>query len=126
MDPMPSPRPRFRVFGKHASVYMPASYTKWKKEAAEFFTASKIAVGDKPVAVSILFVAPRPKTTKLPFLKADIDNCVKSVMDAATDAATVWTDDWQVADLTAKKRWSSDTRPVGITFSIRELTPEEL
>lgn len=99
---------------------------KWKTEAATFFTDSKISVGDSPVAVSILFVAPRPKSTKLPFLKADIDNCVKSVMDAATDAATVWTDDWQVADLTAKKRWSSDKRPVGITFSIRVLAPEEL
>jgi Holliday junction resolvase RusA-like endonuclease len=105
---------------------MPSDYVKWKTEAAKFFAASDISIGEQPVAISILFVAPRPKTTKHPFLKADIDNCVKSVMDAVTDAATVWADDWQVADLSAKKRWSSEYRPVGITFGIRVLRADEL
>lgn len=126
LAPMPSPRPRFRVIGKFASAYMPKDYKDWKAACADILKASGISVGDAAVEVTVILVAPKPKSSKLPFPKPDIDNYVKSVLDAATDATTVWTDDWQVADLVSRKRWETPTRPAGITFSIRELTPEEL
>ena len=120
MDPMPSPRPRFRVIGKFASAYMPADYKKWKASVAEYFTQSGINVGDATVSVTIACYAPRPKTTKLPFPSPDVDNYAKSLMDAATEAG-VWLDDKQVKHLEVSKDWNSDTQAAGMIIAITEL-----
>src|SRR3546814_19545477 len=79
-----------------------------------------------PVEVILQFTAPRPKTTKLAVPKPDIDNYAKGALDALTDTKVVWPDDWQVADLIARKRWASADSPDGITITIRTLSPQEL
>jgi Holliday junction resolvase RusA-like endonuclease len=101
---MPSPRPRFRVIGKFASAYMPKEYKVWKEQAAALIKDWCIDIGDAPVALSITCMAQKPKTSKLPFPKPDVDNYAKSVMDAMTDAG-LWADDTQVQKLTVEKVW---------------------
>ncbi len=120
MDPMPSPRPRFRVIGKFASAYMPADYKKWKAAVAEHFVASEIAVGAATVAVTITCIVPKPKTSKLSYPKPDVDNYAKSVLDAATEAG-VWDDDTQVKYLHVSKHWAETGQDSGMAISITEL-----
>lgn len=110
-----------------AVVYNPKDYMDWKADAAK--RAKLQFSGDPfevPVEVSLLLVAPRPKTTKLPVPKPDTDNYAKGTLDALTDAEVVWPDDWLVADLIARKRWAAADRPAGITITIRPLEDWEL
>jgi crossover junction endodeoxyribonuclease RusA len=84
-------------------AYYPADYQKWK-EAARDALAYEGAPLQGPLRVSIACQVERPKTTKLPAPKPDIDNYVKSVLDAMTQAG-VWDDDSQVEHISAAKGW---------------------
>lgn len=121
---MPSPRPRFRVIGKFASAYMPKEYKDWKAQAATLLRNFNIDLGDSPVELKIACYAKRPKTSKLPFPKPDVDNYAKSVMDAMTDAK-LWHDDTQVKSLHVVKDWHNCLDPFesgeGITIHIKVL-----
>lgn len=70
---------------------------------------------DGPVHVTIAFYLPRPKylqaTKKYPqgkpsahLTKPDIDKCLRNAIDAMT--GVVWTDDSQVVQVTASKRYA--------------------
>jgi Holliday junction resolvase RusA-like endonuclease len=71
-----------------------------------------------PVAISMCFSLPRPKShfgakglkTSAPVHhsgKPDADNLAKLVMDQITKSGRVWRDDSQVVSLTAHKIWAS-------------------
>lgn len=110
VEPMPCPRPRVALRGRIPVAYYPAEYTKWKERVKALIAShldSGVIVGT--LAVSAIFVATKPKTSKLPAPRWDVDNAAKAVMDAMT-AAGVWEDDAQVVRLEAEKRWGTEPR----------------
>ena len=102
---MPCPRPRVALRGRVPVAYYPADYTKWKEEA-RIALAYEGAPIQGPLRVTIQCQGERPKTTKLPAPKPDIDNYAKSVLDAMTQAG-VWEDDSQVVQVQAEKMWGA-------------------
>lgn len=123
---MPSPRPRARVIPKRniASMYMPASYKKWK---ADVVAQLRERFGEDPfpltgrVSVWCVFAVQRPKTTKRVAPPGDVDNYAKSLLDALTEYG-IWVDDIQVTLLTADKRWTVEGEDPHVTFRITEDT----
>jgi len=123
LEPLPCPRPRIAVRGKFPTAYYPATYTKWKAQAVgviKSLTSAPPITG--PVKVDVAFLATRPKTTKLDRPKPDIDNYLKSLFDALTQAG-VWADDSQVVHVDARKRWALPGVAGSIVFEITN--PEE-
>lgn len=105
IEPKPCPRPRVALRGRVPVAYYPADYQKWK-EAARGALAFEGPPIEGPLRVYLSFQVERPKTTKLPAPKPDIDNYVKSMLDAMT-AAGVWEDDTQVVQVQAEKMWGA-------------------
>lgn len=104
INPVAASRPRVARGGW---TYIAEPYKSWKKEAEALVKESlplKHKVIDYPMTVKLHIVAARPKTTKLPFPKPDVDNYAKAVLDACTGA--VWEDDWLIDNLTVVKEWS--------------------
>ena len=116
--PVAKGRPRMTRRGR---VYTPAKTVAYERTVAVAAQVAKSAVADGlmfpgPVQVTIWcrFATPlswsRKKTaamlhqphTQLP----DLDNLVKSVLDGMNHTHNIWTDDRQVAAVTATKHWS--------------------
>lgn len=122
LAPIPCPRPRIRLIKSKsgrsfASAYYPRPYTIWQVEAAELLAPHAPEVPlEGPLMLEVTFYVERPRTSKLLVPKGDVDNYVKSLMDALTKAE-FWNDDSQVAYLVAKKQWAVGRRD-GITFNI--------
>lgn len=122
LEPLPCPRPRIAVRGKFPTAYYPASYQTWKTEAAALLRALAPATPlAGPLKVDVAFLATRPKSTKLARPKPDIDNYLKSLFDALTQAGW-WVDDSQVVHVDARKRWALPGVEGSITFDIEEAT----
>lgn len=72
---------------------------------------------DGPLAVSLTFVLPRPKSAPkrvtMPATKPDLDNLVKAVLDGCNQAG-VWADDSRVVVLTAHKVYGEPCAKVAI------------
>lgn len=107
--PLPAPRPRFRVIKAKSgavfgSAYYDKKYATFLKEApkaiAELLGPMTALTG--PVSLNVTFHIERPKTTKRETPRYDIDNYLKSLMDAMTYAG-IWLDDDQVAHVAARK-----------------------
>lgn len=58
----------------------------------------------EPIDIVVEVRPKKPKTTKLPFPKGDVDNFSKAILDACTDV--LWLDDWQIRHETVFKEWS--------------------
>lgn len=122
VEPMPSPRPRFRVIkGKFASAYMPAKYKDRVNELVKQLQQIKCEPRDGPLAVDLVFWCKKPKTSKLAHPKPDIDNYAKTVMDAITNAGNLWHDDTQVVRLVAEKQWAPEEGHIGTSVAIKAL-----
>ena len=127
LDPVPCPRPRIRVMelvnGRRMGV---AYYTgKYKVFTAVAPTAipksSHYFEKGSPVEVSIVFFMRSPKKPANSYPVGDIDNYVKSILDAITKNGTYWHDDAQVIALTATKQYGiPDEETGGIRVNIQE------
>lgn len=84
---------KHRVIGKRAQVYLSAEGVAFKKAVidAVFVTAKKENVFDGRLSVELLL---HPPTLR----KYDIDNRIKSTLDAITNAG-IWIDDEQIDQL---------------------------
>jgi Holliday junction resolvase RusA-like endonuclease len=122
-DPMPSPRPRFRVIGKFASAYMPKEYKDHTEKLVEQIKMINRQPSDGPVAVDIVYWCRKPRTSKLAYPKPDIDNYEKTLLDAVTKAGNVWLDDSQVVSVTHRKAWAPEDGHVGYSVSIKQADP---
>ncbi len=124
----PKGQPRPRAFArKMGNVHVARFYDS--DVADEWKRAVQIVVLDAaivhkwpltlgPVAISMCFSLPRPKShfgakglkASAPVHhsgKPDVDNLAKLVMDQITKSGRVWRDDSQVVSLTAHKIWAS-------------------
>jgi len=114
VEPMPTPRLRFRRMAKGVATYYPGEYSSYMEKLGEQYAGHSF--GDLPLSVEVTFSLPRPKShygtgknsdvlkdgsPGHPVKKADIDNYVKGTLDALKGKA--WEDDRQVVELTARK-----------------------
>jgi Holliday junction resolvase RusA-like endonuclease len=117
--PKAQPRPRFTARG-HA--YDPKTADAWKcRVASEYRRAGVYFEG--PVFLSVTFVMPlakrKGKTEERGYhcARPDVDNLLKSVMDALTMAGA-WKDDAQVSEVNARKVYASEGRPAGAVIQL--------
>lgn len=122
VEPMPSPRPRFRVIGKFASAYMPKAYQVHTAALVEQMQQMNCEPREGPLSVDLTVWVTRPKTSKLAFPKPDIDNYEKTVLDAITKAGNLWRDDTQVVQLNSLKAWAPEGGHAGYAVSIKPYT----
>jgi Holliday junction resolvase RusA-like endonuclease len=112
--PKAQPRPRMAASGH---VYNPPSADEWKAEVqAAIQREFRPPIINGPVRLRVCFYLPRPKRMKsgetgnIPHVKKpDLDNLLKSTMDAMTEAK-VWNDDALVFETTAGKWYARDNR----------------
>jgi len=100
-------------------MYSPKEYQEWQQEALRLLRATAAVLFEGPVAVDLSVEVTKPKTTKLPAPKPDVDNYAKGVLDAITKDGRFWADDTQVVDLHVTKAWTTGTP--GIHVTIRSL-----
>ena len=124
----PKGQPRPRAFArKMGNVHVARFYDSdvadaWKRAVMlaiiKAANAHKWTLTLRPVAMSMCFSLPRPKShfgakglkASAPVHhsgKPDADNLAKLVMDQITKSGRVWKDDSQVVSLTAHKIWAS-------------------
>lgn len=127
----PKGQPRPRAFArKMGAVHVARFYDsdvadEWKRQVMlaiiKAANAHKWPLTLGPVAISMCFSLPRPKShygakglkASAPLHhsgKPDADNLAKLVMDQITKSGRVWKDDSQVVSLTAHKIWASGNR----------------
>ncbi|MCB9178989.1 MAG: RusA family crossover junction endodeoxyribonuclease [Flavobacteriales bacterium] len=110
LAPVPAARPKMG----RGRTYYPANYSRFKAAAAHVVRAEAMRVGINrpycgPLRVAVVLYAERPKTTKLPMPKPDVDNYAKAVLDCCN--GTIWDDDWQILDLYVAKQWADPGQP---------------
>lgn len=119
-EPRGKMRPKASSFGGHARVYTPSKqieYENWVRLCyeREFPDAEPF---DGPLMVSMVISLPVPKSESkkrralmlegriLPTKKPDIDNVMKSVLDALNGIA--YRDDSLICEATARKRYAEE------------------
>lgn len=119
--PSAASRPRVAKFG----VYYAKSYSQYMADCAKNFAhvAGSFPVDGLPLIAHVEIIGDRPKVTKLPNPKGDVDNYAKGALDAATKA-TLWSDDSRLQCLIVTKRWSEPGEEPGVVLTVGEITPE--
>jgi Holliday junction resolvase RusA-like endonuclease len=121
--PKGQPRPRACIRGRHASVYDPGTADAWR---AAIVLEANVARPASPITAAVCIVVtfhfPAPKRRKAGAStwntsKPDIDNALKAVLDALTDAG-FWTDDSLVVDIAARKMVAGPGEEPGATIEI--------
>ncbi|MEM0767569.1 RusA family crossover junction endodeoxyribonuclease [Staphylococcus haemolyticus] len=113
--PIGSPRPRFRNTGRYVQTYMPASYTKHKDFIREQMP-NVLLNGNLKVTLSFYFKVPKSWSNRKKLLaigqykrtKPDIDNLIKTVLDAANDY--LWKDDNQIVEIHSFKQYAEEPK----------------
>lgn len=129
LAPVQQQRPRATRFGRGIRLYDPKPVKQFKKAIAE---EAALTYRGEPLTgslgVSVIFYRPVQKSLSgaekrrridgqhLPVVKPDLDNYVKSFLDALH--GIYWQDDALITDLTASKRYSE--RPC-ITIEVSEV-----
>jgi Holliday junction resolvase RusA-like endonuclease len=115
-EPKAQPRPRMALNGH---VYNPHTADSWKEEVKACFIPCLKTTLTTPVHLRVNFFLPRPKSLKdreisnTPFVKKpDLDNLLKSTMDALTEIK-VWQDDALVYAIEACKWFAKKSGKIG-------------
>jgi Holliday junction resolvase RusA-like endonuclease len=138
--PVPQPRVKGRLAGRPGAqfiqIYTPSTADEWKasiRAAAHRVMGNRQCVG--PLRLCTQFLMPRPESHFLtaglrpdaPTFhtneRADIDNLVKAVMDACTDAG-LWSGDGLVCQLYAEKRYVPALAVPGARVSVSRCVEE--
>lgn len=115
IEPRACPRPRVTRGG---GVYYPKKYQEWVKEAASLL--SQIQLPEPPLHMEIVFIFHRP--LRLPRYgervihdkRPDLDNCVKSLLDAMPID-----DDKIISSIYAQKFYASSKESPHIEIKIQ-------
>ncbi len=119
--PAPQPRPRISMNGGFARAYTPADHPvveyrrsvvqsalavltkkQWKERLRSRVKMELWCVFQRPQSHLLASGLPNAKAPAVP--RPDVDNLLKGVMDALTDAG-VWSDDVVVVDSRVRKRY---------------------
>ena len=121
----PAPQPRVRAYrrGEHAGVYTPSTADAWKEQVmlAAGLYRGQFTTG--PLRLEVEFFLPRSKAHKhddYVAVKPDLDNLLKSTMDALSDVG-IWHDDAQVAAIVSTKRYESANQAIGAIIRLEAL-----
>lgn len=108
VEPVGKGRPRAVMIHGHLRNLTPEKTRRAEKQLQQIMRSiwKKEPLKD-PLSVSVCFMVPRPKTVKraFPTVTPDLDNLLKTVMDAANKI--LWVDDCQIVQLTASKIYGS-------------------
>lgn len=118
-------QPRVKAYrrGSHVGVYTPNTADAWKEQVmlAASLYRGQFATG--ALRLEVEFYLPRPQAHKhddYVAVKPDLDNLLKSTMDALTNAG-VWHDDAQVAAVVMSKRYESANQSIGAVIRLEAL-----
>ena len=117
-DPVPQPRPRITVRGKHGHAYVPKDHPihAYRQAVALAARAAGVREATGPVSVIVDAVFARPKShlnksgvkpTAPALPRPDVDNLGKAVLDALQE---VMGDDTNVGRLLVEKTWGTEGR----------------
>lgn len=119
VEPKPKGRPRFTSFGGHVHTYTPSKTSQYEEKIKQYYQrATNYFKYEKSqaICVSLVFGMPIPvsttKSRKVAMAdgiirhtkKPDIDNLIKSVLDALNNVA--WVDDSQIVRISASKTYA--------------------
>ena len=82
------------------------TYYQWLEDAPQALQNATVDLPMlwEPLDICVEVRPKRPKTTKLPFPKGDVDNFSKAILAACT--GILWIDDWQIRHEQIYKDWS--------------------
>lgn len=121
--PIGSPRPRFANRGKFVQTYMPATYTAHKAFIQKQMPKAMLE-NNLIVTIEFLFNPPQSWSNKKRLAmigqykrtKPDIDNLIKTVLDAANKH--LWKDDNQIVEVRSFKKYADESK---IVMSVTEV-----
>ena len=112
-DPIPQPRPRITVRGRHGVAYVPRGHAihAWRAAIREEMercvsqSEQEFPIRGVSLHVMMSFYLRKPKSNRktLPISRPDLDNLAKAVLDAGN--GVIWRDDSQVTTVVMSKRW---------------------
>lgn len=122
--PIGSPRPRFCKRGNFVQTYMPATYTAHKAFIQKQMPKAMLE-SDLIVTIEFLFNPPQSWSNKKRLemigqykrTKPDIDNLIKTVLDAANNH--LWKDDNQIVEVRSFKKYADEPK---IVMSVTEVS----
>jgi|688.fasta_scaffold27779_17 Holliday junction resolvase RusA-like endonuclease len=103
INPVAASRPRVSKFG----AYFTGPYKKFRSAAAIIINrilGRNFTPMSGKLAVDIKCFVTRPKTTKLEYPRADVDNYSKAILDSLN--GKLWDDDSQIIALFISKQWA--------------------
>ena len=137
-QPVPQPRARISTMGGFARAYTPKGHAIHAyREAVRLLATTngwREGPATGPVAVEIDCYLERPAShvTKAGEVRSsaptypgrsDVDNLAKAVLDAITDAGTLWGDDDQVVELVVRKAYARPQAGGRTIVTVRRLPP---
>lgn len=124
-EPKGQPRPKATMRGRRAGVYDPETAKPWKEAVIMEWNRARGRELSGPLAIVVVFTFRPPKSSPnregYHTQKPDLDNLLKSTMDALTDAGA-WKDDTQVAEVLSRKQWG---RNAGAHIEINQIKETE-
>jgi Holliday junction resolvase RusA-like endonuclease len=119
VKPVPASRPRVTRWG---GVYYGKAYAEFLSETQAELAKLRGCKVEGYVVLLMEVICEKPRTGKLELPRGDVDNHGKGPMDAATKAATVWSDDDKVAFVAIAKRYARPGETQGVRFEFAPLT----
>lgn len=132
-EPKPQPRIKAYLKGVKAGIYTPGNANGWKaavaREALNLADGAQFEEG-KPLDLLVFFYLPRPKShynksglkSTAPAYhttKPDVDNLLKSTVDALVDSGVI-PDDKTIMSITTTKQYAWNDNDMGAMITIRE------
>lgn len=130
IEPVAQARPRARRFGRGIRLYDPPKTAKFKRSLHKLAKASYHGKPlDGELEVTVIFgravqksISKKERKLRLlgrhrPIVKPDLDNYIKSALDALT--GVLWVDDNAIVKLIAEKRYMEQPK---IEIEVRSMT----
>jgi Holliday junction resolvase RusA-like endonuclease len=121
INPVAASRPRVSKFG----AYFTGPYKRFRSAAAIVINrilGRNFTPMSGKLAVDIKCFVTRPKSTKLEYPRADVDNYSKAILDSLN--GKLWDDDSQIIALFISKQWANPDEEGYFVVEIEEVKVE--